>query len=155
LFFRSNVAAQGRTIARIFHFASPSGPRFHQHEPLELLTVNGLGTMTLVDFAIEQRARLIYASIPEFCSTPLTDIRSSRADVHSTHDYLDTAKRFGEAIIATNIYRYYTILYRDTGAGNSLKLGFTINGVDPVTGCDPRGYSTNVVLQAATSTIVQ
>jgi nucleoside-diphosphate-sugar epimerase len=91
-------AVGSRAIDRIFHFASPSGVDTGGGDWWETLRANAVGTMSLIDLAIEQRARLIFASSStRFCeSAALED--GPRCD--------DSAKRFAEdAISAARTHR--------------------------------------------------
>ena len=70
-------AAKGK-LERIFHFASPASPEAYGKDPWGTLAVNGLGTMSLIEVALEHRARLLFAST--WRSTAIRwSIRSRRA----------------------------------------------------------------------------
>ncbi len=96
-------AAGGSAIGRIFHLASPASPKAFAARPWETLRVNGLGTMSLIDFALERQARLIYASAPETASDLLGGSRAQshlgNANPIDPRACYDEAKRFGEAAI--------------------------------------------------------
>jgi nucleoside-diphosphate-sugar epimerase len=65
------LATRSCAIGRIFHFASPAGHAVHRAHPGEALRVTALGTLSLIDLAIERRARLIYASTSAVYGDPL------------------------------------------------------------------------------------
>ncbi len=74
---------------RIYHFASPASPEAYRADPWGTLSANSAGTMTLIDVALEHRARFLFASTSEVYGDPLvhphpkaiseTSIRSVRA----------------------------------------------------------------------------
>ena len=102
-------AAQFKTINRIFHLASPASPTAYDARPWETLCVNGLGTMSLIDFAIEQRARFIFASTSEIYGDPLVHPQPEsyfgNVDPIGPRACYDEGKRFGEAAVSVAVAR--------------------------------------------------
>jgi dTDP-glucose 4,6-dehydratase len=104
---RSVIAGSGaKKIDNVYHFASPAGPAAYSAHPWETLAVNGLGTMSLIDIALEYRARFIFASTSSTCGDPLieprTDHRLHAGSVQGRSFY-DAGKRFGEAAVAAAV----------------------------------------------------
>lgn len=94
-------------ITQIFHLASPASPVAYGNRPWETLAVNGMGTMSMIEFALEEGARMLFTSTSEVYGDPL---------VHpQTEDYFgnvnpvgpracyDEGKRFGEAAMSVAI----------------------------------------------------
>ena len=102
-------AAQFKPINRIFHLASPASPTAYDARPWETLCVNGLGTMSLIDFAIEQRARFIFASTSEIYGDPLVHPQPEsyfgNVDPIGPRACYDEGKRFGEAAVSVAVAR--------------------------------------------------
>jgi dTDP-glucose 4,6-dehydratase len=100
---RAIIAGSGaKSIEKIYHFASPasSTSAFGVH-PRETLAVNDLGTMSLIDIALEYRARFIFASSeiePGTSADPQGDGLSGNLDSIGPFCY-DACKRFGEAAV--------------------------------------------------------
>jgi nucleoside-diphosphate-sugar epimerase len=99
-------AAQGR-IERIFHLASPASPKAYGDHPWETLEVNALGTMALIELAVEQGARFLYASTSEIYGDPLVhpqpETYFGNVDPIGPRSCYDEGKRFGEAAVAAGV----------------------------------------------------
>lgn len=97
-------AARFKPIGRIFHLASPASPDAYSAYPWETLCVNGLGTMSLIEIAIEQGARFIYASTSEVYGDPLVHPQPEsyygNVDPIGPRACYDEGKRFGEAALS-------------------------------------------------------
>ena len=92
---------------RIFHLASPASPEAYGAHPWETLVVNSLGTMSLIDLAIEHDATLIYTSTSEIYGDPLVHPQSEsyfgNVDPIGPRSCYDEGKRFGEAAVAAGV----------------------------------------------------
>ena len=100
-------AADVQRVDRIFHLASPASPEAYGAHPWETLAVNGLGTMSLIDLAIEQGARFVFASTSEIYGDPLVHPQPEsyfgNVDPIGPRSCYDEGKRFGEAAVAAGI----------------------------------------------------
>jgi nucleoside-diphosphate-sugar epimerase len=94
-------------IERIFHLASPASPKAYGDHPWETLQVNALGTMALIDVAIEHGARFLYASTSEIYGDPLVHPQPEsyfgNVDPIGPRSCYDEGKRFGEASVAAGV----------------------------------------------------
>ena len=100
-------ALGNRKLDRIFHLASPASPDAYGKHPWETLAVNGLGTMSLIELALEHRARFIFASTSEIYGDPLEHPQDEsyfgNVDPIGPRACYDEGKRFGEASVATAV----------------------------------------------------
>ncbi len=91
----------------IYHLASPASPDAYGNHPWETLAVNGLGTMSLVEFALEHRARFIYSSTSEIYGDPLVHPQPEdyfgNVDPIGPRACYDEGKRFGEAAVSVAV----------------------------------------------------
>jgi nucleoside-diphosphate-sugar epimerase len=96
-------ATKGR-LDRIFHLASPASPEAYGTDPWGTLAVNGLGTMSLIELAIQHGARMLYASTSEVYGDPLVhpqpETYFGNVDPIGPRSCYDEGKRFGEAAMA-------------------------------------------------------
>jgi nucleoside-diphosphate-sugar epimerase len=99
-------AANAR-VERIFHLASPASPKAYGAKPWETLEVNGVGTMALVELALAEGARFLFASTSEIYGDPLVHPQPEgyfgNVDPIGPRSCYDEGKRFGEAVIATAV----------------------------------------------------
>jgi len=105
---RAIVAGSGtKKIDSIYHLASPASPSAHSAHPWETLAVNGLGTMSLIDIALEHRARFIFSSTAEIYGDPLVHPQAEdyfgNVDPIGPRSCYDEGKRFGEAAVAAAV----------------------------------------------------
>jgi dTDP-glucose 4,6-dehydratase len=95
------------TIDTIFHLASPASPQAYEANPGETLAVNSVGTMSLIDIALERGARLVYASTSEVYGDPGVHPQPEHyvgnVDPIGPRSQYVEAKRFGEAAIAAAV----------------------------------------------------
>jgi UDP-glucuronate decarboxylase len=116
--------ATKRKIDRIYHLASPASPDAYMAEPWATLAVNGLGTMSLVELALAQDARFLYASTSEIYGDPLVHPQPEsyfgNVDSIGPRSCYDEGKRFGEAVVATGV--------RDRGLDGRLVRFFNCYG---------------------------
>lgn len=94
-------------IHRIFHLASPASPEAYGAHPWETLEVNGIGTMRLIDLALEHGARFIFASTSEIYGDPLVHPQPEsyfgNVDPIGPRSCYDEGKRFAEAAVAAAV----------------------------------------------------
>ncbi|GAC1305566.1 MAG: GDP-mannose 4,6-dehydratase [Vulcanimicrobiaceae bacterium] len=94
-------------LDRIYHLASPASPEAYGANPWETLAVNGLGTMSLVEVALERKARLLYTSTSEIYGDPLVHPQPEgyfgNVDPIGPRSCYDEGKRFAEAVMATAV----------------------------------------------------
>jgi len=100
-------ALAGKRIDRLFHLASPASPEAYGAHPWETLAVNAVGTMSLVDIALEHGARFLYASTSEIYGDPLEHPQAEsyfgNVDPIGERACYDEGKRFGEATVSVAI----------------------------------------------------
>jgi nucleoside-diphosphate-sugar epimerase len=99
--------ATNKPISRIYHLASPSSPEAFLAKPWETLAVNGLGTMSLIELALEHGAPLLYASSADVYGDPLEHPQAEdyfgNVDPVGPRACYDEGKRFGEAAISVAV----------------------------------------------------
>jgi nucleoside-diphosphate-sugar epimerase len=97
-------AARSKRFHQIFHLASPPRLGVPERHPWGALSANAIGTMALIDFAIEERARLIYASSSEIygkpSALPIPESHIGNVDPIGPAACYDEGKRFGEAAVS-------------------------------------------------------
>jgi UDP-glucuronate decarboxylase len=102
-------AARFNPIGQMFHLASPASPDAYGARPWETLCVNAVGTMALIELALEQRSRLIYASTSGIYGDPLVHPQPEsyfgNVDPIGPRACYDEGKRFGEAAISVAVAR--------------------------------------------------
>jgi UDP-glucuronate decarboxylase len=95
------VEADGR-FDRVYHLASPASPPGYQKYPIETMRVNSDGSRHLLDLAVRDGARFLYASTSEAYGDPLEHPQREdyRGNVSTTgpRSMYDEAKRYGEAL---------------------------------------------------------
>ncbi len=100
-------ALGGKAIDRIFHLASPASPEAYGAHPWETLAVNGIGTMSLIELALEHSARFVYSSTSEIYGDPLVhpqpETYFGNVDPIGPRSCYDEGKRFGEAAVAAAV----------------------------------------------------
>lgn len=96
-------------IDAIFHLASPASPNHHSkisyHAlPMETMMVNTIGTKELLELAMKNNAKFLFASTSEVYGDPLEHPQKEeyRGNVSTTgpRSIYDESKRFGETITA-------------------------------------------------------
>lgn len=94
-----------KSIAGVFHFASPASPPRYLKLPLETMAVNSLGTWRALRFAQSRGARLVFASTSEVYGDPKEHPQNERyfgnVNPVGPRSCYDEAKRFGETLIYT------------------------------------------------------
>ncbi len=108
---RGIEALDGRFDA-ILHLASPASPTDFRRYAIEILRVNGIGTLNLLERAVADGARFLLASTSEAYGDPLVHPQPEtywgNVNPIGVRSVYDESKRFGEA--ATMAY------HRDRGA---------------------------------------
>jgi UDP-glucuronate decarboxylase len=98
---------RGRRLSRIYHLASPASPEAYGNAPWETLAVNSLGTMSLIDLALEHGARFLYTSTSEIYGDPLVHPQPEsyfgNVDPIGERACYDEGKRFGEAAVSVAV----------------------------------------------------
>jgi UDP-glucuronate decarboxylase len=101
------VNATEARIDRIYHLASPASPDAYGADPLGTLAVNSLGTMSLVELALEHSARFMFASTSEIYGDPGVHPQPEgyfgNVDPIGPRSAYDEGKRFGEAVVAAAV----------------------------------------------------
>jgi nucleoside-diphosphate-sugar epimerase len=94
-------------ITTVFHLASPASPKAYNAHPWETLSVNGLGTMSLIDLALEYNAQLLFTSTSEVYGDPLVHPQAEdyfgNVNPIGPRACYDEGKRFGEAAMSVAI----------------------------------------------------
>jgi nucleoside-diphosphate-sugar epimerase len=94
-------------IDRIYHLASPASPEAYGADPWGTLAVNGVGTMSLIEMALDHHARFLYASTSEIYGDPLVHPQPEsyfgNVDPIGPRSCYDEGKRFGEAAVAAAV----------------------------------------------------
>ncbi len=105
---RSILATSGvKKVDAVYHLASPASPNAYSAHPWETLAVNGLGTMSLIEIALEHRARFVFSSTSEIYGDPLVHPQPEdyfgNVDPIGPRSCYDEGKRFGEASVAAAV----------------------------------------------------
>lgn len=98
---------QDLTADAVFHLASPASPNHHSRIsyhmlPMETMMVNTTGTLNLLNFALKNNAKFLFASTSEVYGDPKEHPQKEdyRGNVSTTgpRAVYDEAKRFGETL---------------------------------------------------------
>lgn len=94
-------------VGRVWHLASPASPDAYGTYPWETLAVNGPATMALIEYALERKARFLFASTSEIYGDPLVHPQPEsyfgNVDPIGPRSCYDEGKRFGEAVVAVAV----------------------------------------------------
>ncbi len=99
----------------IFHLASPASPNLHSKTsymayPLETMMVNTLGTYKLLELAIKNNARFLFASTSEVYGdpaiSPQTEDYFGNVNPNGIRSVYDEGKRAGEAIVMAFVRKF-------------------------------------------------
>ncbi len=100
-------AATNERFSSVFHLASAASPVAYGENPWETLAVNGLGTMSVIDFAREENARMLFTSTSEVYGDPLVHPQGEdyfgNVNPVGPRACYDEGKRFGEAAMSVAI----------------------------------------------------
>ena len=98
---------KGRRLSAIYHLASPASPEAYGNHPWETLAVNSVGTMSLIDLALEHGARFLYTSTSEIYGDPLVHPQPEsyfgNVDPVGERACYDEGKRFSEAAVSVAV----------------------------------------------------
>lgn len=87
-------------VREIYHFASAASPKFYQADPFGTIAVNTSGTRNLLQLAVRNGAKMVYASTSEAYGDPLVHPQDEeyRGNVNTwgPRACYDEAKRLGE-----------------------------------------------------------
>ena len=101
------AAATDEPYTSVFHLASPASPVAYGTHPWATLAVNGIGTMTLIDFALECGAMMVFTSTSEAYGDPLVhpqpETYFGNVNPVGPRACYDEGKRFGEAAMSVAI----------------------------------------------------
>lgn len=99
--------ATNEPITQIYHLASPASPEAYGAAPWQTLAVNGLGTMSLIELALEQGASMLYSSTSEAYGDPQIHPQPEsyfgNVNPVGPRACYDEGKRFGEAAMSVAI----------------------------------------------------
>jgi nucleoside-diphosphate-sugar epimerase len=102
-------AATDEGLEAIYHLASPASPKAYGARPWETLGVNGLGTMSLIEIALEHGALFFYTSTSEVYGDPLLNPQPEsyfgNVNPVGPRACYDEGKRFAEAAISVAVSR--------------------------------------------------
>lgn len=94
----------------VFHFASPASPPIYQKYPVMTYLVNGFVTHHLAQYAVEQRARLVYASTSEVYGDPLVHPQPEgywgNVNPNGLRSCYDEGKRLGETACGVHVREF-------------------------------------------------
>ncbi len=97
-------AGEAERVRFIYHLASPASPEAYHADPWGTLAVNALGTMSLIEVALEHSARFVFSSTSEVYGDPLVHPQPEsyfgNVDPIGPRSCYDEGKRFAEAAIA-------------------------------------------------------
>ena len=118
------VAALDGRFDAILHLASPASPTDFRRYAIEIMRVNGIGTLNLLERAVADGARFLLASTSEAYGDPLVHPQPEtywgNVNPIGVRSVYDESKRFGEA--ATMAY------HRDRGADVAIVRIFNTYG---------------------------
>ena len=101
------ASATDEPLTQIYHLASPASPVAYGAHPWATLAVNAIGTMSLIELALEQRARMLFASTSEIYGDPLVhpqpETYFGNVNPIGPRACYDEGKRFGEAAMSVAI----------------------------------------------------
>jgi len=94
----------------IFHLASPASPIDYQNFPEETLLTNSQGTLNILNFAKEMKAKILIASTSEIYGDPLKHPQKEtywgNANSFGPRSCYDESKRFSEAASYVFLHKY-------------------------------------------------
>lgn len=101
------ASATKEPLTQIYHLASPASPIAYGTRPWETLAVNAVGTMSLIEIALEHRALMLFASTSEVYGDPLIHPQPEsyfgNVNPVGPRACYDEGKRFGEAAMSVAI----------------------------------------------------
>ncbi len=94
---------------QIYHLASPASPnkdnpKSYMALPFETMKVNSLGTLNLCEWALNNKAKLLFASTSEVYGDPLEhpqkETYKGNVSITGPRAVYDESKRFGETVVS-------------------------------------------------------
>lgn len=93
---------QPEEITQVYHLASPASPADFESSSIEIALTNSIGTRSVLEFASEYDARVVYASTSEVYGDPKVHPQSEdyngNVSIRDTRSCYDVSKRFGEML---------------------------------------------------------
>ncbi len=90
-------------VDQIYHLACPASPVHYQKDPLATIKTSLLGTMHMLDLAVQTKAKILFSSTSEVYGDPLVHPQSEsyRGNVHTTwpRSCYDEGKRAAETLM--------------------------------------------------------
>jgi nucleoside-diphosphate-sugar epimerase len=90
-------------IDEIYHLASPASPKDYKELPIETALVNSIGTLNLLKFAVEKKAKFLFTSTSEVYGNPLKHPQTEEyigiVNQLSLKASYAESKRFGETLV--------------------------------------------------------
>lgn len=103
------LKSTGEPLEAIYHLASPASPDAYGAHPWETLSVNAVGTMSLIELALEHKATLVFTSTSEVYGDPLVNPQPEtyfgNVNPIGPRACYDEGKRFAEAAISVAVSR--------------------------------------------------
>lgn len=105
------------TVNQIYHLASPASPNEKSPKsyiafPLETMMVNSVGTHNLLDLAVKNNARFLFASTSEVYGDPAVSPQPEtyfgNVNPVGKRSVYDESKRFGEALTMAYVRKFDT-----------------------------------------------
>jgi nucleoside-diphosphate-sugar epimerase len=91
-------------LGAIYHLASPASPEAYGSMPWQTIAANVIGTMSLVELALEYRATMLFSSTSEVYGDPLVDPQPEtyfgNVNPVGPRACYDEGKRCGEAVMS-------------------------------------------------------
>lgn len=88
----------------VYHFASPASPEKYMAQAMNTMGVNTVATQNLLEYAIHNGSRLVFASTSEIYGDPLVSPQNEdywgNVNPVGPRSVYDEAKRFGETLVA-------------------------------------------------------
>lgn len=126
----------------ILNMASPASPPHYQRLSIETLQVGSVGTLRMLDLALEQGARLFHASTSEVYGDPEVhpqpESYKGSVNCYGPRSMYDEAKRYSEALIWS---------HRDRNATNTC-IGRFFNTYGPRMDANDGRVVSNFIVQA-------
>ena len=96
----------------IFHLASPASPVHYQKYPVETMLANSLGTYNMLELALRNKSKFLFASTSEIYGNPAEHPQKENywgnVNPVGVRSCYDESKRFGEALTLSYFRKYDT-----------------------------------------------
>jgi dTDP-glucose 4,6-dehydratase len=98
------IALLPADVQLVYHFASPASPEKYMADAMNTMEVNTGGTLSMLEYASQTGARLVFASTSEIYGDPLVSPQTEdywgNVNPIGPRSVYDEAKRFGETLVA-------------------------------------------------------